>query len=154
LTLDALQYYYSNTSSSTLQNDYPRYVIMLMEKLLALFPSKAKFIIRNYEGYSFALLKLKENKAALEYCLLQNDIIPDYPGTITWLPLCYLKNDSTDKAKELYSKWKNVLLPPHWISEREPTYGSYFRSDLLTMQNSGNKVKDYDEIMEFLNSDH
>jgi WD40 repeat protein len=149
--MDAALYYYNNINSMTFSYNFHENAILITDKLIRLYPSIGKYIIRDRVGFPFSLLKWQENKAALNLCILAKKCYPDNVMVNTYLPLCYLMNDSTDRAKELYQEWKNKDLPPGMWSKREPKYGYWNRSDLRILTNVGIKIKYLDEINELLN---
>ncbi len=144
--MDAALYYYNNINSMTFSYNFHENAILITDKLIRLYPSIGKYIIRDWVEFPFSLLKWQENKAALDLCILSKECFPENVYVNTYLPLCYLMNDSLDKAKNLYLEWKNKDLPSDLWSEREPKYRDWYKSDLRTLTNVGIKVKHMDEI--------
>ena len=145
-----LDYYFINTNSITLDYNYHKNVILLIKKLIQLYPVINRQIIYNKTTFPFDLLKYGENKEALDFCILAKECFPEDVMVNTYLPLCYLMNDSVNKAKSLYKEWEDKDLPRDYGSPREPKYGDYFRSDLRILTNTGIKVKHLEEIRAFL----
>jgi WD40 repeat protein len=143
----AALYYYQNSNGSTFKYNFPRKAVELTKKFIKLYPEKSNYLFHENNRFAFILVKSKIYNEALEFAILNQKYLPDGVYANTYLPLCYLMNDSVETAKKLYLNWKDKSLPDNWATKRQSTYGDFFRSDLRAMQNSGIKIPEYEKIM-------